>query len=318
MKIGSSIGEPSFPRRRWALKLGVAASLAALGTVRAVESRSDVLRLGRVSAHPRRHYEKLDRLGAYLAKRLRGHGIVRHAVTIPNNNDDMVSLLRDGRIDLVSESPFSALQFEEEAGAQFLLREWKDGVASYRALFVTRDDAGMSELEDLSGRTIAFEDPGSTSSFFLPMLAMRDRGLEPIPLELPRAWASGKAVRYAFARSALNVLYWVANGRVDAGVVGELDWVAQRGVPEGLTNRLQVLHKTPPITRSFVMVRGGLENPLRQRIKEILVQMDQSDIGRETLRAYFGTRRFDAITGDAASDLSTARTLFAQLRDTSR
>ena len=47
----------------------------------------------------------------------------------------MIKLLQDGHIDIVSETALSALLFEEEAGAEILLLEWKKGVAAYHTVF---------------------------------------------------------------------------------------------------------------------------------------------------------------------------------------
>ena len=72
------------------------------------------------------------------------------------------------RVDFYSETILSALYLEAQGGGEIILREWKKGVASYRSVIVARADSGITELADLRGGKVAFEDPTSTSGFFFP------------------------------------------------------------------------------------------------------------------------------------------------------
>ena len=119
-----------------------------------VQAGPRTLVIGRVSQHPEKHAQALTDMARYLASKLGHHGITDGAAIIAPDNAQMIKLLRDGTVDVVSETALSALLFEEEAGAKILLREWKKGVAEYHTVFFTRADSGIRTLADLRGRKI--------------------------------------------------------------------------------------------------------------------------------------------------------------------
>ena len=72
-------------------------------------------------------------------------------VRLVQNNREMIDRLRAGEVDLIMDTPFSALTYERDTGAQLLLRAWKGGVPSYRSGFFTRDDSSIRTLADQGG-----------------------------------------------------------------------------------------------------------------------------------------------------------------------
>ena len=90
----------------------------------------------------------------------------------------MGDLLRSGGVDLAFDTVVPALAYERKAGAKLLLREWRDGVPTYRSVLFKRKDTPLGGLSDLVGRTLAFERPDSTTAYFVPraeLLAARLR-----------------------------------------------------------------------------------------------------------------------------------------------
>ena len=113
--------------------------------------------LGRISNNPRKHLPKMDKLAGYLAVKLKDLGVggVR-SVTVPDRGA-MASALGRGEVDLYSETILSSLYLEAHGG-EIILREWKKGVAHYCSVIVVRTDRAITNLGDLQGRKIAFED----------------------------------------------------------------------------------------------------------------------------------------------------------------
>ncbi len=274
--------------------------------------RHEVLVLGRVSAGPKRHYKAFDSLGKYLVKRLSDYGIKRHSVLLPHDNEEMIMYLREGKIDLLSETPFSALLYEESADAQILLRQWKGGVPSYRTLFVARKDSPLNNLSDLGGGIIAFEDPGSTSAYFVPMLTLKKEGMNVIPQEGSNRNTDEHTVRYIFARSEENILYSVIRGTTDAGVISNLDWNNTKQAPAGLKRDLKIFYETPDILRSLLLAQSDLPSNLKIAIIDVLTKMHEDKKGQKILNKYFKVSRFDQLNGKAADELNYARKLFAE------
>lgn len=124
--------------------------------------------LGRVSDNPKKHMAQLQSIADYVASKLVSHGITHGKVVIAKDNRQLINLLKQGRVDWISETPFSATLYEDQSLAEIILLRWKKGVSRYRTIFITRKDSGIEKLEDLVGKKIAFEDPGSTSGFYVP------------------------------------------------------------------------------------------------------------------------------------------------------
>ena len=276
------------------------------------DARNEVLILGRVSQGPRRHYRAFNSLGKYLVKHLEDVGIKSFEINFPRNKDEMIKELQQGKIDFLCDTPFSALFFEKEAGAKIILRQWKNGTSSYRTHFITHKDSHIENLSDLAGRKIAFEDSGSTSAFFVPMLTLKNNGLDVQQLGSSNYNQKQNTVSYTFSFSEENILYSILRGKNDAGAISDLDWIDPNQAPIGLKQDLKIFHTTPKIIRSLFLARSDISPHIEERIIFLLTKMHESEEGKKVLESFFKVARFDRLVGDAAGDLDYVRELFAE------
>ena len=276
-----------------------------------IESQaSRTIILGRVSNNPRKHFAALDALGRYLV--LNSAEIDHHQTLLAEDNDEMIDFLRTGKVDLVSETAFSAILYEQAANAEILLRQWKKGRPSYKTLFFARKDSDLHEIQDLTGHLIAFEDEGSTSGFFVPKATIATHGMTLKSAARPRAFGD---VGYLFADSEVNVVAWVARGKVDAGVISDVHWKDTSRAPPGLKKELRVFHATPEIIRSLMVAGPGLGDEKTQSIVDTLLEMHESEAGRQVLADFYKTKKFDRLVDDAEASLNHVRRLFHRLDD---
>ncbi len=263
--------------------------------------------LGRISDEPHKHLDRLRAMAGYLASQLAKDGIAGVDVVIAESAERMRSLLRQGKVDLLSETAFTALDFMDDGTATPLLREWKKGVAEYHTVIIARSNSGVRSLADLDGRKFAFEDPGSTSGYLIPRVALEDAGLTLWQLPDPRNPVPAGVVGYSFANGEINVVAWVNRGLADAGAISNLDWADPEAAPPGLKSSLRIIHETEPVIRSLFLVRESLDAALSERITEILETMHKTPDGRATLKDYFNVARYDRLEGDAAKGFEAAR-----------
>jgi phosphonate transport system substrate-binding protein len=222
----------------------------------------------------------------------------------------MIEFLRQGKVDLVSESAFSAVLYERAVDANILLRQWKGGRASYQTLFFARKHSGIHRIDDLAGKLIAFEDEGSTSGYFVPKATIVDHDIVLKPVDQPRRVND---VGYIFAESEVNVVAWVARGKVDAGVLSDVHWVNESRAPLALKKQLHVFHTTPEIVRSVLIAGPELSGERLDGVVDILLDMSENDDGRAVLKAFYKTDRFDRLVGEAKASLDHIRRLFDRL-----
>jgi len=139
------------------------------------------IQVGSVSIEPAEEIKKFLPLAAYLAKELQPEGFDQGKVVVAKNILEMAGFLREGKVDLYIDSPFPVSAASRLAGSKFLLRRWKKGVAEYHSVIFAKKDGGINRLEDLKGKIVAFEEPFSSSGYFLPKLLLVQKGLKLAP-----------------------------------------------------------------------------------------------------------------------------------------
>lgn len=276
--------------------------------------RKGTLVIGRVSDNPKKHYKRLEPMVAYVVSHLKDLGITRYGILMAKNNQEMIEYLKEGKVDWITETPFSALIFCEETGAEIMVRRWKKGVPDYYSVIFTRNDSGIESLKDLKGKKIAFEDPGSTTSYYVPMAMLKKAGLDPIELASPREKPPADGVGYVFAGRDINITAWVYKGLVDAGAYGNSDWENPDDCPPAFKKDLKIIHQTKPFPRAMEIIRKGVDPEIKKRIKEILLNAHKDPRAKKALKAYRKTTRFDKFTGKAKEQLEVVRQLLEYFR----
>ncbi|WP_425604065.1 phosphate/phosphite/phosphonate ABC transporter substrate-binding protein [Luteimonas kalidii] len=287
-------------RLRWLLVL----CLALLAPARADDG---VLVLGRISDDPGAHYEQLEPLLDYVVPRMADVGIREGRVLMARDAQQMQSYMRRGRVDWVTETAGTAMVLADRGGAQPLLMTERDGVAGYRTLYFVRADSPVRTIADLRGRSIAFQNRFSTSSYYVPAIELLDEGLRLEVLLSPMDRPAPDSVGYVFGRSELNVSAWVHKGLVDAGAMSNLDWINPQRVPPSYRRDFRIVRETPEFPRALEMVRGDLEPRVRERLREVLLGAADDPDAREALLRFFKTTRFVPIDAQTTRALDGLR-----------
>jgi len=233
-----------------------------------------VLRVGKVTSQPRKHFLRFTGLADFLADNLSDLGVADVEVMFAKSNQEMLEMLNSGRIDFISETMFSSMFYVEEAGVEVLLREWRNNVPEYHTVFFARNDSNITSLSDLQGRILAFEDPGSTSAYFLPRTILVREGFRLVEMAWPgpeTVMGPDKGVGYVFARSEENIPIWVHENRVQAGVLSNTDWLDEDLFPPKIKKDLHIFHETEPVPRSLLSARKELPESIRKRVKQRLL-----------------------------------------------
>lgn len=255
--------------------------------------------LGRVSDDPKAAYDRLKPMLDYVVPKMADLGIREGRVLMARDAQQMVSYLRQGKVDWITETSGAALGFAERAHARIFLRSRRGGLFDYRSVFFARKDSGIDSLDDLAGRAIGLQHPMSTSAYLVPASILLEAGLpmaiQGSPLERPPPAFVG----YVFARSESNLVTWVQKGLVDAAAFSNQDWDELRQGAPALAAELRVFHESREFPRAMELVRAGLDPAIEQRLREILLAAHEDPAAAPALRAYLRTERFDEI--DAAT-----------------
>lgn len=277
---------------RWLAALLVLAAAGSSPLRAATADDSHVLVLGRISDDPKAHYEQLKPLLDYVVPRMAGVGIREGRILMAHDAQQMNSYLRRGRVDWVTETAGTAMLLEQGSGAKPVLLTERDGVSRYTSVFFARRDSGIRSLADLRGRSVAFQNPYSTSAYYVPATELLDAGLRLEILLSPADRPAPGSVGYLFARTELNIATWVHKRLVDVGVMSNLDWENPQRLPLAFRTDLEVIHETPDYPRALEMVRGNLDPMVEARLREVLLQAASDPDAREALLSFFQTTRF--------------------------
>lgn len=288
------------------LTAAIFAVLAPTPLQAATANDSHVLVLGRISDDPKAHYEQLKPLLDYVVPRMANVGIREGRILMARDAQQMNSYLRRGRVDWVTETAGTGMLLQQGSAARPLLLTERDGVSQYHTIFFARRDSGISSLADLRGRSVAFQNPLSTSAYYVPAAEILGAGL---PLEIllsPMDRPAPGSVGYVFARSELNIATWVHKRLVDAGVMSNLDWRNPQRLPPAFRRDLVVIAESADYPRALEMVRSNLDPKVEARLRIVLTEAANDPDAREALLRFFKTTRFLPI--DAAAQQALRHT----------
>lgn len=274
--------------------------------------RIEAISLGVVSEKPREKIEENLDFVNYLAQKLSTNPEISGRVVVAPTALQLAKLLNEKKVDFYWESAYPTFLINERTGAKLLLRRWKGGVGEYRSLLFTRRDSGMTRLEDLLGKIIVFEDPGSTSGYFLPKVLLIKRGFRLTEKFSFQANVAPKEIGYLFAYgSEENVINWVLLRRVAAGAISTNDFDK---LDEKRKSEIAVLAESETMPRHLLSVRKDLSPALVSRLKEILLTMHQDEEGQKVLRKADKTTKFDLLPGGEELLYQKIRELFRVLQ----
>ena len=259
---------------------------------------ASVLVLGRVSDDPKSHYDQLKPLLDYVVPRMASVGIRSGRILMARDPQQMASYLRRGRVDWVNETAGNAALLERRGVARSFLVTEREGATRYHSVFFVRRDSPVRSLKELTGRSVAFQNPYSTSAYYLPAAQLLDQGANLELLLSPMDKPSQDAVGYLFARTELNITTWVHKRLVDAGVFSNLDWSNPRRMPPSFVQDFRIIGRSADVPRALMLSRHGMDPKVQARLSEVLMEASTDPDAGEVLRRFIDTSRFVPITDE--------------------
>jgi len=271
-----------------------------------------IISLGIVSQKPTHKIEEHRDFVNYLARKLSSVPDANGVVVVTPTALELAKLLGEKKVDFYMESPYPTFVINKQVGARILLRRWKGGVSEYRGIIFARGDSGVTRLDDLLGKMMAFEDPGSTSGYFLPKVFLFQRGFKLTEKPSFEAKVSGKEIGYLFARgSEKNLRNWVLTRKVAAAAFSDSDFAK---FDEKAKEEVAILAETPMFPRHLLSVRKDLDSVIADRLKNILLSMHQDEEGRKVLKRADQTTKFDELPGGEEAFRRRFREVFSPQR----
>ncbi len=251
-----------------------------------------------------RQEERYGPLVGYLSQRL-GTGIriaLRHLSSYPEIVDEFI----EGRVNAAFFGSFVYALTRAKVGVKAIARPVKDGVSQYRGLIFVRRDSGIRDWRDLRGRSFAMI-KATTAGELFPKMFFMNRGVEELENFLGKIHYVG-----SHDVSILKVLY----GEIEAGAAKDLIYQKLAREDPTIERELLILAESAPVPENALVIRedvdfvcfhchqqSGKKDPnapdsdegysvdLKEKFKELLLNLQETPEGREVLRT-FGADRF--------------------------
>jgi ABC-type phosphate/phosphonate transport system substrate-binding protein len=161
-----------------------------------------------------------------------------------SNYERQVEALLAGHVDIAWNTPLGHVRVQKRTGDRSRSLGMRDSDRDFHAKLIVRRDAQIRSPADLAGRTLAVGSRDSTQARILPLHFLRREGvdLERVTL-LPFDTDPGK--HGDTGASEIDVLRAVAEGRAQAGTVGDLVWVTEQAAGRVDASLVEVLWTTP-------------------------------------------------------------------------
>jgi phosphonate transport system substrate-binding protein len=146
-----------------------------------------------------------------------------------------------------------------------------DGSLGYHSVLIVRSDSPYQSLDDLKGKTLAWADPNSTSGYLVPMVSLREAGIEP-------AKHFGKTV---FSGGHEQSVIGVLNGTLDSAFTwtskgdntGQLRMMMDRGMLK--REDLRVVWESPLIPNPLYAIPGNLPEDMKKDLTEFFLTLQK-------------------------------------------
>jgi phosphonate transport system substrate-binding protein len=187
-------------------------------------------------------------------------------VTVASDYAAVIEALRNRTADLAFVHPGGYVLASREAKAVIVAKNLWHGKSSFTSRIYVRKGAGLTTLEDLRGKTMAFIDPASSSGYIYPMVLLIERGL--VKNRDPKTFFRD----VVFAGSHDAGMRALLNGHVDA--LASFDMAREQYLTDPAEReRIAYVAETPPIPEAGIAARGGLDPATFTKVRDALLQI---------------------------------------------
>jgi len=225
----------------------------------------------------------------YIARKLSSEG----RVIVASTPSELAKLLEQQKVDFYMESAYSTYIINDvEGAAKLLLRRWQRGKPEYQSLIFVNRNSGVNRLDNLRGKIIVFENPKSTSGYFLPKFFLLRNGFKLSEKSRLDAGVTPEEIGYIFALSQEKLVNLVLTNQAAAGAFSDDDYAT---LDDKAKAEIEILAQTERLPRYLVSIRKDLAPALAERLKAILIAMSEDDEGRRILQKTGETTKFDML-----------------------
>lgn len=189
---------------------------------------------------------------------------------LTNTYEEMQKGYLNDEIDMGIINAYSFIKIMETPHLVPIAARVKENNKNYKSLFIVRNESEINSVPDLKGKSFAFGDPYSTSSFLVPMHHLAGSGIDPGTY---------------FSQTLIipkqdSIIYSVLNRTVDCGAVASFIFNEQK---KELKNKFRIIFKSRPFPLGPFVVNTEIGSEIIEKTRDFLLNLDRSEEGRFAL-----------------------------------
>lgn len=251
------------------LPLAIAASVGCAG------ESNDPLVLGFLpSAQADSILPDAEALGGFLSERI-GRPV---EVVVPSSYEPLIEGFRFDRIDIAFLDGGPAWIAHQRTGAEVILAETNNGEAFYWAEAFTLKGSGITSIDDLPGKRLAFTSRTGSSGFLMPIgslveqgkLVVEGDGLDALEQALQSTY--GRTIDAGGYQQALQA---VLDGRADVAFGGHT--VPARFLTPEQQERIVSFHRFGKIPSHAILVAADMDSTTRAAVTDAFLALNEPE-----------------------------------------
>jgi phosphonate transport system substrate-binding protein len=208
---------------------------------------------------------------------------IRMKLTILSRYGNMIESFSRGQMDGAFLGSFTGALAVQQLQVIPVVRPVNlDGESTYHGLIYARRDSGIRTIADMKGKKFALVEKATTAGYIFPLAYLRNNGIAN-----PEAFFS--ELFYSGSHDAS--LRAVLSGDAQVGASKNTVYEAETKKDPRIAEAMTILARSAPVPSNGLCLRRDLDAQTREKLKKILLEMDQTVDGREVL-AKFGALKF--------------------------
>jgi phosphonate transport system substrate-binding protein len=202
-----------------------------------------------------------------------------------------IEALLGGHLDVAYDDPLAHVRVKRRTDGRSVTLAMRDIDRDFTTKILVRRDAGIGALTDLHDRTVAAGSRDSAHARILPLFFLRRAGVEVDRLKLlPFEHDVGK--HGDTARSEIEVLAALHDGRAQAGMVGSVVWQQEQAAGRVDPHRVETLWTTPAYDHHVLDALPSLSEQKAKDLTRVLFEMRWNNPKHRKLLEVEGNRQW--------------------------
>jgi phosphonate transport system substrate-binding protein len=164
-----------------------------------------------------------------------------------------------------------------------------DNTSSYRGYLFVRRDSNIRGVSGMKGKRMAFVEKATTAGYVFPLAYLREHGIRDSDHFFSSSYFTG---------SHDAAIHAVLEGQADIGVAKHSIYDQMKADDPRVARDLVIIAESPWVPSNGLCVRKGLDEGLKQKLKQTLLGLDKDPKGAAVLQQVGALRFIDTSVSD--------------------